>query len=178
MKISFPGNALPLDRSECVLQVKAAISGQFVFPAATELVSGVYSIKSSSSHFEKPVTVGIEHFSSDGRMDDLVFAVNSDYKPPYTFREMQGGIFPACENFGEINVQYFSIFAILRRKLRLLFVENRYCASLNSYEFSFRYNWNIYFAILKDSELFRTVIIMLYILAIMSIKISPYIVLG
>ena len=121
-------------------------------------MSGVYSIKSSSSYFEKPVTVGIEHFSSDGYMDDLVFAVNSDYKPPYTFREIDGGIFPAGEKFGEINVQHFSIFAILRRKLLLLLVENRYCASLNC-ELSSQYNWNIYFAVLKDSELFRTVIV-------------------
>ena len=162
-RMSFPGNALPLDRSECILQVKAAISGQFVFPAATELVSGVYSIRSSSSHFEKPVTVGIEHFSSEGHMDDLVFAVNSDYKPPYTFREMQGGIFPAGENFGEINVQYFSIFAIIRRKLRFLLVENRYCASLH-HGVSFHYNWDIYFAILKDAELFKTVIMQLCIM--------------
>ena len=117
-------------------------------------MSGVYSVKSSSSYFEKPVTVGIEHFSSDGHMDDLIFAVNSDYKPPYTFREIHGGIFPADKKFGEINVQSFSIFAILRRNLGLL---NRYCASLNC-ELSSKHNWNIYFAVLKDSELFRMVI--------------------
>ena len=120
-------------------------------------MSGVYSIKSSSSYFEKRVTVEIEHFSSNGHMDDLVFAINSDYKPPYTFQEMRGGIFPAGKKIGEINVQHFSIFTILRRKLHL-FLPNRYCASLH-HGVSSHYNWDIYFAILKDAELFRTVIV-------------------
>ena len=76
--MNFPGYALSLYKRECVLRVKAAISGQFILPYATKLVSGVYTIE-SSSYFEKPVTVGIEHFSSDSHMDDLVFAVNSEF---------------------------------------------------------------------------------------------------
>ena len=167
-RMYIPRSALPPGQKECVLNIKAAISGKVEFPDGMELMSGIFSIENSSSCSLKSVKVEFEHFSHVS--DNLIFAGSYDHEPPFKFQKLDGGIF---------NLYYGKIITPIQRRIYMcvasLFTSgssvephspsnidhailgsryppspaNRYCAYLY-YCSSGHYNWEIYFAILKD----------------------------
>ena len=116
-RLHFPEHLLPRDLSACVLNVKAAISGQFELPKGTELVSGVYCI-SSPCKFTSGVTVDIQHClkATAGRdVSRLSFVIADCSQPglPYCFKPLDGGVFTGHSSYGSVELSHFSLLAIV-----------------------------------------------------------------
>ena len=156
-RLYLPDNALPHGVTTCLVQIKAFLSCEYVFPhdaGETDLVSGIYHI-SSAHPFTKPVKLHIQHFSSS--TEALCFGINSDLKHPYKFDLVDNGHFNDS-SYGVISVRSFSILSILKKKFTH---EYRYrCRLLYSTAIRNRdiLEWNVYFVIIKDSNLSYKVI--------------------
>ena len=155
----IPEDALPHGITECRIQIETALSCDYVIPAKNKakLVSGVYHINSTHS-FAKPVTIYIQHFSSN--TDYLFFGINSDpNRHPLTFEATDHGNF-SDKLQGIISVESFSIFAIFTTITSYLWYNYRYLSSLHyGHVTSVRneWQWDIYFVIIRDLELYQTV---------------------
>ena len=95
----------------------AMISGPFEFPPGTQLVSGVYAIASSRKPCQ-PVLLLMEHCvvlrdSKDAMRMHFVRASSSQTTHPYLFDYMDHGDFPIGSIYGSIQLEHFSLFAIV-----------------------------------------------------------------
>ncbi len=159
-RLYLPDNALPHGVTNCSIQIKAFLSCEYVIPddaGEADLVSGIYCISSTHS-FTKPVTLYIQHFSSN--TESLCFGINSDHKYPYKFELVDSGHF-SDNSYGVINVRSFSIFGnFIRRITGNLRPEPRYRSCLY-YSSATRnrdtLDWKVYFVIIKDLYLFEKV---------------------
>ncbi len=107
-RLYLPDNALPYGVTGCRIRIKAFLSCEYVIPddaGKADLVSGIYHISSTHS-FTKPVTLHIQHFSSNTK--SLCFGINSALKYPYKFDLVDNGHF----NDSSYGVRSFSIFGI------------------------------------------------------------------
>ena len=166
-KLHLPENALPPDLSECFIEIRAALSGQFQFPDGSELVSGIYSIHSSHS-FTRSVTVEIEHFSTTDtpeEAEELSFVISTGDQLPSQFHPLKNGIFPVHSRCGAIEVPHFCKYGITKtRKSRRSTgreEEQRYSpVSHNLYKGYLLFNesnpdnkWEVIFNITPDSKI-------------------------
>ena len=99
--------------------VVALMSGQFEFPPGTQLVSGVYAIASSQKP-RQPVLLMMEHCvdlqaSQEAMTLHFVRASCSQPTRPYQFRYLDKGDFPINLRYGSIQLERFSLFAIVSR---------------------------------------------------------------
>ncbi len=157
-RLYLPDNALPHGVTSCCIQIKAFLSCEYVIPddaGKADLVSGIYHISSTHS-FTKPVTLCIQHFSRN--TESLCFGINSDLKYPYKFNLVKGDSIDS--SYCAISVTSFSIFSIIRRMFGDMSPEQKYCSHL-LYSTAIRYRdsleWNVYFLIINDSDLYYTV---------------------
>ena len=168
-KLHLSENALPPDISECFIKVRAALSGQFLFPDGSELVSGIYSIHSSHS-FTRSVTVEIEHFSTTDtpeEAEELSFVVSTGDQLPSQFHPLKDGIFPILSRYGAIEVPHFCKYGVARiRKSRRstrheqVNQEQSYSKSRNLYKSYLLFDetnpdnkWEVIFSITPDSKI-------------------------
>ena len=155
-KLHLPENALPPDVTECSVRVRASLSGQFQFPDDAELVSGIYSIRSSHS-FTQSVTVEIEHFSTTDtpeEAEELSFVVSTGDQLPSQFRPLKNGIFPVHSRYGAIEVPHFCSYGVTRKSRRHSpKSRNLYKGYLISSEANQGYDWEVIFSITPDSKL-------------------------
>lgn len=173
-RLHVPEDALPPDIMEILVSVKAALGCEYILPANTKLVSGVYLI-SSNHNFTKPVTLEIEHScllqQSPNSANDLFFGYCSKCEPPFHFQIMKDGVFEAKNNFGKITLSNFSIYTILQYLMPCVTpTTSRYCASLHYSKLGFPNSWYIYLVISKDTGLMKQVknlSLLCYYLAIM-----------
>ena len=88
--------------------------GKFEFPEDSKLISGVCYI-SSSSQFNKPVTVQLEHCANitDEEQAEYLSFVVAESVPPFKFEYLPGGSFCPGSQFGTINIRKFSLLAIV-----------------------------------------------------------------
>ena len=96
----------------------ALISGQFEFPPGTQLVSGVYAIASSRKPCQ-PVLLLMEHCvdlqaSQETMPLHFVRANCSQPTRPYQFEFLDKGEFPINSRYGSIQLERFSLVAIVR----------------------------------------------------------------
>ncbi len=92
-RLYLPDDALPHGVTNCLIHIEAALSCEYIIPddaGEADLVSGIYHISSTHS-FTKPVTLHIQHFSSNTKA--LCFGINSDLKHPYKFELVDNGHF-------------------------------------------------------------------------------------
>ena len=169
-KLHLPEKALPPDINECSVRVRAALSGQFQFPDGAELVSGIYSVRSSHS-FTRPVTVEIEHFSTTDTLEEaeeLSFVVSTGDQLPSQFRPLKNGIFPIYSRHGAIEVPHFCKYGVTRtrkskRSARREQVNqeqsynpesrNLYKGYLLFNEANQSHDWEVMFSITPDTEI-------------------------
>ena len=95
------------------------ISGQFEFPPGTQLVSGVYAIASSQKPAQ-PVLLLMEHCVDleslqEGVSLHFVRASCSQDSLPYKFEFLDQGNFPITSRYGSIQLEKFSLLAIVWR---------------------------------------------------------------
>ncbi len=119
LKVHIPQNSLPPGVTEVKLKVIACLTGQFLFPDDSELVSAVYAV-SSPCHFSSGLTLEIQHCAPmDGPLDNssltFVTAMSSPESAlPYRFVPCKGGVFTREYQYGSIKTSHFSLFAIAR----------------------------------------------------------------
>ena len=151
---------------ECLVQVKASLSGQFQFPEDIKLTSGIYWI-SCPQLFTKPVTVEIQHCAAkpeySSSLTYIVAKCNQD-DVPYQFKILEGGVFSSSSQYGSIKMTKFSALGVALRwpssliqmfSLRAHHPEpdaRSYCARLY-YSSSGVNCWEVYFAIMCNLEL-------------------------
>ena len=152
-RLHFPEHVLPRDVSACVVDVKAAISGQFEFPEGVELVSGVYCIYCPHK-FTQPVTVELQHCADitshkDASRVSFIRAKCSQPDLPYHFKPLDGGVFSEHSCYGSVLLTHFSMVGVVKRKRHL---RTNYCSQLYYRERSVNAT-NVDFVITKDLKL-------------------------
>ena len=107
---------MPAEHTECRIDIKACLAGQFTIPDDLHLVSCVYWL-CCPLKFAKPVTLEIEHCASlqdSSQSSSLRFiaAKCSQAELPYQFRVLEKGVFGPKSSYGSIQVSQFSLFGI------------------------------------------------------------------
>ena len=158
LKLHVPQGALPAGLEECRLLIKVGISGHFALPQNTSLVSAVYWLDSEPRcKFSQPLTLEIQHCAMSSQTSRLSFALArcSQETLPYTFEILDGGEFSSLSTYGCIQLQHFSLFTLVKRKI--FGKDNvRYCASLYYLKKGVNLR-EIHFVITKDQEAHVTV---------------------
>ena len=119
-KLHIPGESLT-EGDECEVIVASYLSGSFILPPNTTLMSAVFHIQTSKD-FCAPVFLELEHcciMPAEGNACGLVLASadTSTQRPPYTFSFVSGGSFLPTSKSGFISVSSFSYWIILYDRL-------------------------------------------------------------
>ena len=97
--------------------VKGIRGGQFVFPEGIQLISAVTSVSLTAPlPLDKPVTVQLMHCASiadQSQSKYLSFVISHSVEPPFEFKLLEGGDFPAGSQYGAIQLKEFSLIAIV-----------------------------------------------------------------
>ena len=119
LRIAIPQGAM--QQSDTVeVAITALVGGEFILPEDTELVSAVYAI-SVSKLLLKPVQLEIQHCVSiekPAHSNYLSFATAHSDRPPYYFQPVEGGIFAIGNQYGSIYLSGFSLWSIIKKRLR------------------------------------------------------------
>ena len=120
-KLHVPEASLPANVSETQLNVRVSLSGQFQMPPNCELVSAVYWV-SNPHKFTKPLDVEIQHcaaLSSHKQCEQLIFVHTkcTQKELPYTFTELEKGVFGHHSSYGSLSMSHFSGVGIVQRKV-------------------------------------------------------------
>ena len=155
LRLGISKDSLPTGMEECRINIKASLSGPFLPPEDSDLLSPVFWI-SALCKFEKSVTLEIQHSASrdEASFADLnfVFTKCSQKTLPYIFKQLDGGKFPADSSYGSIQLTHFSGFGITGRKR----TPRTYCAQIY-YAIKDPSDWRVYFIITKDLDALKTV---------------------
>ena len=127
LKLHIPPASLPAGVGQSSIDIKASLAGQFKFPEKTTLVSAVYWLH-SPVEFSHPIGVEIQHCATPSDDPSLTFARASHEEPPYKFTALEGGLFPADSCYACIYLNRFSLVTTIKRLLRSLLPQRRYCA--------------------------------------------------
>ena len=152
-KLHAPLGALPVGSAPCQIYVKASLSGQFLFPEGSELVSPIYWIYTPKNlQFSKPLTVEIQYCATMEQDDDsdFTFVVAKCTQPnlPYKFRTLDSGVFtPSC-SYGSIYLTHFSGLGIISKQRKC----RSYCAHTYVTNRG-RDDWRVYFVIIRDLDI-------------------------
>ena len=156
LRLSISEDSLPTGMEECRINIKASLSGPFELPEDSELLSPVFWI-SALCKFKKPVTLEIQHCASrdEASFADLNFLSTkcSQKTLPYTFKELDGGRFPADSSYGSIQLSHFSGVGVTGRKR----TPRAYCAQIYYTIKEEASDWRVYFVITKDLDMLKTV---------------------
>ena len=156
LKLHVPGGSLLGGMGECIVTIRASLSGEFQLPEDTDLLSPVFWIVASRK-FTKKVTLEIQHCAliEDERvLADLRFvSANCSQKDlPYIFQQLDGGVFTKHSSYGRIQLSQFSGKAIIGRKR----TPRLYCARLY-HTIRQIYDWRFCVVITQDLPAFNTV---------------------
>ena len=156
LRLGVSEDSLPTDMEECRINIKASLSGPFELPKDSDLLSPVFWI-SALCNFKKSVTLEIQHCASkdEASFADLNFisTKRSQKTLPYTFKQLDGGSFPADSSYGSIQLHHFSWFGIIGRKR----TPRAYCAQIYYTIKEEVSDWRVYFIITKDLDTLKTV---------------------
>ena len=117
LKLHIPEGAVPAEHTECKIDIKVGMTGQFRIPDDLQHVSCIYWLRGPQSPFLKPITLEIEHCASlqdSSQSESLRFVVAkcSQTELPYEFRELKMGKFAPQSSYGSVHINQFSYFAI------------------------------------------------------------------
>ena len=152
LRLHVPKGSLPAEVGECRINIRASLFGQFQFPEDSDLLSPVFWL-SAPDEFTKPVTLEIQHCAL--REDEAALSSNPSFvsakcsqkKPPYKFRQVDGGVFTTHSSYGSIQLSHFSGFGITGRKR----TPRSYCAHLY-HTMKQMYDWRYYFVLTQDLD--------------------------
>ena len=157
LRLHVPEGSLPAEVSECRINIRASLSGQFQFPEDSDLLSPVFWL-SAPCKFTTPVTLEIQHCAY--QEDEAALSSNLSFVSakcsqkdlPYRFRQIDGGVFTTHSSYGSIELDNFSGFGIAGRKR----TPRSYCAHLY-HTMKQMYDWRYYFILTQDLDAKNTV---------------------
>ena len=156
LRLSIPEDSLPTGMEQCRINIKASLSGSFLLPEDSDLLSPVFWI-SALCKFRKPVTLEIQHCASrdEASFADLNFVSTkcSQKDLPYIFKQLDGGRFPADSSYGNIQLTHFSGIGVTGRKR----TPRSYCAQIYYTIKEEASDWRVYFIITRDLDALKTV---------------------
>ena len=160
LKLHIPQGSLPAGLNQCELIIKVGISGQFILPQKTSLVSAVYWLHSEPQcEFSQPIIVELQHCATSSQTSRLSFARCSHYSLPHNFEILEEGDF-SPNAYGCIQLGSFSLITVLKRLPLLTWI---FGADDVKYHARVYYLWReenqrrIHFVITKDLEAHATV---------------------
>ena len=150
LRLHVPEDSLPAGTGECRINIRVSLSGQFQLPEGSDLLSPVFWI-SAPCEFTKPVTLEIQHCAlreDESALSNLsfVFTKYSQKDLPYTFEQVDGGVFTTNSTYGSIQLNHFSGVGVTGRKG----TPRSYCAHL--YHTIREKHWRFYFVIIQDLD--------------------------
>ena len=112
LKLHIRTGSLPVGIEQCIINIKASLTGQYEFPEDCLLVSAVFWLRCDKVHsFAKQIALEIEHcakFDSNTNVElSFVKAICSQKQLPYTFKRV-GGDFSNHSSYGVIALNSFS----------------------------------------------------------------------
>ena len=118
LRITVPQDTLSSSNEICDINVKVLVSGLYILPEGTELVSAVYYVFASKPLLQ-PVTLEIQHCAHLITQDHttyLSFVTADLYQPDsrYCFQLKEGGQFNVGNDYGSISFSYFSLYGIIK----------------------------------------------------------------
>ena len=117
LKLSLPeGIISPAESAVYEVAAQGLWGGEFIFPEGTQLISGVCYISLSPSELAKPATVQLSHcahITSKSQAQYLSFVVAESSRSPFKFEPRSGGMFPVGSRYGSIQLERFSVVAIV-----------------------------------------------------------------
>ena len=156
LRLGISKDSLPTGMEQCRINIKASLSGPFLLPEDSDLLSPVFWI-SALCKFKKPVTLEIQHCASrdEASFADLNFVSTkcSQKTLPYIFRQLDEGRFPADSSYGSIQLTHFSGFGVTGRKR----TPRSYCAQIYYTIKEEASDWRVYFIIIKDLDTIKTI---------------------
>ena len=156
LRLGVSKDSLPTDMEQCRINIKASLSGPFQLPEDSDLLSPVFWI-SAICKFKKPVTLELQHCASrdEAYFADLNFISTkcSQKTLPYTFKQLDGGRFPADSSYGSIQLSHFSGVGVSGRKR----TPRAYCAQIYYTIKEEASDWRVYFVIIQDLDTIKTV---------------------
>ena len=161
LKLHIPPASLPAGVRKSSIEIKAILAGPFSFPEDATLVSAVYCLQNQVV-FSQPISVQIQHCGTPSDDHSLTFARASMNEPPYEFTALKGGLFPPDSSYACIQLDQFSLVAILFQKLwgllTSLVPERLYCAHIY-YTKETVNTWRVHFVVTHYLEAYITVIL-------------------
>ena len=148
LRLCVPKGSLPVGVGDARVSIKASLSGQFLLPEDSDLLSPVFWI-STPCKFIKPVTLKIQHCAlreDETVLSDLSF-VSAECSFPYRFRQINGGVFTTDSSYGSIQLSNFSGKGITGKKK----TPRLYCAYLY-HTMKQLYDWRYYFVVSQDLD--------------------------
>ena len=124
LRLHIPHDVLPDDCKLCNLKIAVSLSGNFLLPEDSVLVSGVYSFTHDlgDRKLRKPVTLEMQHCATSTAWSGLRILRASD-NCSNKFTVLPGGIFLPDDHYSKIKLDYFSKYLIAF--LRNLFSRNQ-----------------------------------------------------
>ena len=149
LRLHVPEGSLPGGMANCRVHIRASLSGKFLLPEDTILLSPVFWI-SAPSKSKKPVTLEIQHWAlreDEKVLSDLSFvsAKDSQEELPYSFKQLDGGVFTMQSAYGSIQLSHFCGIGVIGR----VWTPQSYCAHVY-HALKHMYDWRFYLAITKD----------------------------
>ena len=127
LKLTIHERSLPADLQQCVITIKASLTGQYEFPKNSHLVSAVFWLRCEPMcKFTKPIKVEIQHCARPENPNlKFVRAVCSQKQLSYTFKQLRGN-FSSHSSYGVIELNSFSGLAITHEGSE----DKEYCSQL------------------------------------------------
>ena len=149
MRLHVPKGSISAFMGECRINIQVSLHGQFELPKGLDLLSPVFWI-SAPYKFMMPVTLEIQHCTLRENitvLSDLSFvsAKCSQRDLPYSFRQVDGGVFTPHSSYGSIDLNHFSGIAVTGR----IRTPRSYCAHLY-HTMKQVYDWRFYLVITQD----------------------------
>ena len=151
-KLRIPKNALPEGVSECSINIRVSLAGQFELPEGYELVSAVYWV-ATPGRFIKPVTIEVQHCANFSNPSQLCFVRTSCAQKslPYKFKIIDGGSFSLGSKYGALSTIHFCGMGV-GKKEKLGEHSCRYCAQVYFTVKHLQDCWYCHFVVTKDLE--------------------------
>jgi len=152
LRLHVPENSIPASMTECTINIKASLSGEFQLPEDSDLLSPVFWI-SVPCQFLKPVTLEIQHCTlreDETFISDLKFvsARCSQKFLPYIFRPVDKGVFTSHSYYASIELTHFSGLGIIGR----IRTPQSHCAHIY-YSSNGVHKWTFYFIITRNLDI-------------------------
>lgn len=110
LKLHIPTQSLPSNINNCIITIKASLSGQYQFPDDYYLASPIFWLECEPTvkKFEVPLKLEIQHYAPLENSSRLVIvkALSTTQEDlPYSFQVLPGGIF--TNEYGVIALDHF-----------------------------------------------------------------------